>query len=178
MKYCTVDKCVNKAIAKGLCSKHYQRVRRHGHPNSVKAEYGIYKDHHYEAQSYLSMIRRCSSGSNPSYSRYGGAHIQICKRWLGTTGFKNFLKDMGKRPKNKTIDRIDNNKGYSPDNCRWASISEQNRNRKTNLPYTYNGQTMVLTDWAKIYGLRPETVYVRYHKGERGIKLFRPSQKK
>lgn len=84
---------------------------------------------------------------------------------------------MGPRPKNKTLDRLDNNKNYYPGNCRWSSIKEQNRNRKTNIFYTYNGKTLILADWAKRYGLNPGAVYSRYHNGERGNRLFRPSQK-
>lgn len=176
-KECLIDGCRAKSSCHGLCSMHYQRMRRHQNSKNKRAEYGIYTKYKYEAQSYLSMIRRCTYISNPSYRRYGGAGITICPEWLGPNGLSNFLKDMGKRPQGKTLDRIDNSKGYSPDNCRWSSVKEQNRNRKTNIFYTYMGQTLVLADWAKKNNLRPEVVYYRWHKGERGKKLLRPSQK-
>lgn len=176
-KICSVEGCTKKHFAKGKCRMHYQREYRRRPQKRKKAQYGIYKQHPNEAQSYLNMKQRCYSVSSPSYPRYGGNGIKVCDRWLGPYGFANFIKDMGERPQGKTLDRIDNSKGYSPDNCRWSSVKEQNRNRKTNIFYTYMGQTLVLTDWAEQNGLRPEVVYYRWHKGERGEKLFRPSQK-
>lgn len=156
---------------------HYQRKHRDETRKTDKAIYGIYMKHPYEAKSYLAMKQRCLNPLNPSYTRYGGANIKICDRWLGAYGFYNFLQDMGPRQKNKTLDRLDNSKNYYPENCRWASVKEQNRNRKTNIFYTYNGKTQILADWAKRYDLNPGVVYSRYHNGERGDKLFRPSQK-
>lgn len=177
IKKCKVDGCERDSIALGLCSMHYQRKRRNETRKTDKAIYGIYMKHPYEAKSYLAMKERCLNPSHPSYARYGGANIKICDRWLGDYGFYNFLQDMKERPKNKTIDRIDNNGDYCLENCRWASVREQNRNRKTNIFYTYKGETLVLADWAKKYNLNPSMVYSRYHRNERGAKLFRPSQK-
>ncbi len=83
------------------------------------------------SQSYGSwdkMVRRCTRQADPDYPKYGGAGISVCERWLS---FKLFLEDMGEKPtRNHTIDRIDNSKGYSKDNCRWVSRVIQNRNRK------------------------------------------------
>lgn len=177
IKKCKIDGCERKSIALGLCSMHYQSKRRSKTRKIDKAIYGIYMEYPYEAKSYLAMKERCLNSSSPSYERYGGVNIKICDRWLGDYGFYNFLQDMGERPKNKTLDRIDNNKGYCSENCRWASVKEQNRNRRTNIFYTYNGETLVLADWAKKYNLNSSTIYSRYHRGERGDKLFRPSQK-
>lgn len=157
-----------------MCSMHYQKMRRRENRKKPRVEYGIYKKYNYEAQSYLCMIRRCTDKHNPSYQRYGGAGVTIVKKWLGENGFANFIKDMGRRPLGKTLDRIDNSKGYSPDNCRWSSIKEQNRNRRTNIFYIYNGKKMVLTDWAIEYNLKPNLVIYRYHKGLRGASLFAP----
>lgn len=73
------------------------------------------------------MIARCTNPYSVSYQQYGGQGISVCKRWRH---FKSFLADMGQRPPGTSLDRIDNAKGYEPWNCRWASRSEQNRNRE------------------------------------------------
>ena len=76
--------------------------------------------------SWECVIQRTSNPKDPHYKDYGGRGITVCKRWLK---FENFYKDMGERPKNKTLDRIDNNKGYSKKNCKWSTKSEQQWNR-------------------------------------------------
>lgn len=79
--------------------------------------------------SYYAMLARCTNPNNAHYAAYGGAGITVCKRWLGPKGFVHFLADMGERPLGKTIDRINGKRGYMPSNCRWATRTEQNRNR-------------------------------------------------
>jgi hypothetical protein len=73
------------------------------------------------------LINRCNNPKDDSYKWYGGRGITICDRWLK---FENFLADMGEPPEGKWIERVDNNKGYSPDNCEWVSPSENCKNRK------------------------------------------------
>lgn len=73
------------------------------------------------------MKSRCENPKATAYERYGGAGIKVCRRWQK---FENFLEDMGERPDGKTLDRINNLKGYSKENCRWATIKEQQNNRK------------------------------------------------
>lgn len=80
--------------------------------------------------TWMSMRRRCNDVTNHNYHRYGGRGIMVCKRWLDS--FKNFLHDMEVRPEGKTLDRINNDGNYEPNNCRWATAIEQSRHRRKN----------------------------------------------
>jgi len=78
--------------------------------------------------SWSGMKSRCYCTSYASYFSYGGSGITVCDRWRNS--FENFMNDMGPRPENHSIDRLDNNKGYYPENCRWATSTQQNRNKR------------------------------------------------
>lgn len=76
------------------------------------------------------MNYRCKSPNHTHYKDYGGRGIKVCARWQGAAGFHNFIEDMGERPKGTSIDRIDNDGDYTPDNCRWATHKEQSINKR------------------------------------------------
>lgn len=83
-----------------------------------------------EYRSWKAMLERCRNKNAPNYHLYGGRGIWVCDRWLGTDGFVNFLADMGERKKGLTLDRIDVEGDYTPENCRWADASTQSKNRR------------------------------------------------
>jgi hypothetical protein len=95
---------------------------------------------------WKNMRQRCNNPKNPQYINYGGRGIKICDRW---NNYENFLEDMGETSEGLSIDRIDNDKGYSPDNCRWATRKEQNRNQRKNIHVTINGVTKLLVEWVE-----------------------------
>ena len=111
------------------------------------------------------MIDRCYSEGNPAYKNYGGRGIYVCGRWREINGFANFLQDMGKRPPGLSLDRIDNNDGYGPHNCRWATKSEQARNRRSNRRLTIDGVTKVMVEWAETSGISVRVIQDRLRKG-------------
>lgn len=122
------------------------------------------KSNHPEYCLYIGMRRRCLSTTDISYPRYGGRGITICDHWLAS--FENFFADMGPRPDpTYSLDRIDNNGPYSPDNCRWATVEEQSNNKSNSRYYDYNGKRQTLAQWAREYGLHAQTLKLRLNTG-------------
>ncbi len=111
---------------------------------------------------WKAMRTRCGNPKARSYRLYGERGIEVCKRWRA---FETFLADMGNPEAGMTIERIDNDLGYSPDNCRWASRSQQARNTSRNVNLTLNGRTMCLQDWANELGLNKSSIQGRLKAG-------------
>ena len=105
------------------------------------------------------MKARCGKKTDKNY---GGRGISVCDRWLNS--FEAFLEDMGERPAGTSIDRIDNDGNYCPENCKWATMPEQSRNRRTCVFATVGGEKLTITDWAKKLQVSPFTIYSRINK--------------
>lgn len=117
--------------------------------------------HASEYDVWNAMHQRCSNRRCKAYPIYGGRGINVCERWSGEDGYKSFIEDMGECPEGRSLDRIDNSKGYSPENCRWATRKEQQRNRDCNNNVEINGEVRCVTEWAEILGINIRTVRKR-----------------
>ena len=115
-----------------------------------------------EYATWLGMRKRCNCVTSEDYPDYGGRGITVCERW---DVFANFLEDMGRCPTGYSLDRIDVNKGYSPDNCRWADAKTQARNKTNTRWITYNGITKALCEWAELSGTKRTMIDKRIRRG-------------
>lgn len=155
---CGTEKRVNKynllngrSVSCG-CLAGPLRARKHG--LSSISEYQIWK----------AVKARCYNVNHKNYHEYGGRGIRVCEQWRDS--FSAFYGDMGPRPSNRhSIDRIDTNGDYSPENCRWATQIEQTRNTRRNVIVTYKGETRTVSEWAEIIGMMPSTLYHRIAAG-------------
>jgi len=106
------------------------------------------KSHTPEYKAWSSMRERCHCKTNVNYKNYGARGIGICDEW---NEFSRFLSDMGARPSSDhSIDRIDNNKGYCKENCRWATRTQQGNNRRTCYYISAYGVTLSITEWSRV----------------------------
>lgn len=151
----TVNKTVSYVVERGQhasCGcQNKRQLTKHGKRNSI---------------TYVSWVRmkeRCDNPNVNCYRDYGGRGISYCDEWKT---FPNFLRDMGERPSQEyTLDRINNELGYSPENCRWATAQEQIENRRCAVKLTYQGQTLSLRGWATKTGLPLTCLAARHFKG-------------
>ena len=117
------------------------RLRATTHGSSKSQLYGVWS----------SAKGRCHNPTDQRYARYGGRGIFMCEAWR--TNFEAFARDMSPRPSGMTLERIDNDGPYSPENCRWATMKEQGRNNSRNRRYTHNGETLLLSEWEERTGI-------------------------
>ena len=136
--------CYNKEIL-------LKHATKHGH-----CQHRLYK-------RWKNMMERCYKVLHPDYNNYGGRGIDVSDEWKN---FDSFSKDMDESfMDNMTLDRIDNDKGYSKENCRWATPKEQGNNRRTNKILTYNNESKTLSEWSSFLGIPKHVIWNRLHQG-------------
>lgn len=151
---CGTEKVINGAHLKSgkiISCGCYQKswAITHGHTSE--------RNHSPEYKCWNSMKSRCNNKKNDRYYDYGGRGISVCDQW--NNSFETFLKDMGPRPSLKySLERIDNDKNYTPDNCVWRTMQQQSRNKRSNRLLEKNGLKMVIVDWAKRWGIAYQVI--------------------
>lgn len=148
-----------RVLSCGCLSSDRTTARNLRHGNSVRgkqtAEYKI----------WCGLRRRCTDRGSKLWLYYGGRGISVAPQWLGPDGFSNFLRDVGTRPTAKhSLDRIDNNADYAPENVRWATRKEQMRNTRNNHLVPYHGQLLPMITAAELAGLSYKLVHCRVKK--------------
>lgn len=127
-----------------------------------------------EYAAWGSMIGRCYNAKNPRFSLYGGRGIVVCDLWRSS--FPDFFASMGPRPTPKhSLDRIDVNGPYSPENCRWADQKTQCRNRRSNVRHSFDGKSLTLAEWSELLGVKEITLRKRISSGMTNDRVFSQS---
>ena len=132
-------------------------LRSYKHGGTHTRLYGIFS----------AMLNRCKNPNNNNFKDYGGRGIKVCQEWDDSSAFPLFREWAMAHGYNDTlsIDRIDNDKGYSPDNCRWVTAKIQSNNKRNNVIITYGGETKTITQWAKETGILRDTLQYRIEAG-------------
>lgn len=152
---CGTEKAVSGSSLKlgtspscGCLSK--ERVTKHGMEGTA-----IYN-------TWAQMLARCNNPNSTSYKNYGAKGIKVCERWKD---FRNFYADMGDKKEGMTIDRIDNESGYSPDNVRWSNWKTQSRNKRNTIFLEFDGQKRPMSEWSEIKKIKRKVLENRIRAG-------------
>ena len=159
---CICD-CGNIVVVRGaaLKSGHTRSCGCYSH--DIHTKHGEERTRLYAI--WHSMKSRCFCKSHKFYSDYGGRGITVCEEWLSFANFRNWAYSTGYNPDAPkwecTLDRIDYNGGYSPENCRWVSMEVQGSNKRNNRYFEFQGEVHSLKEWAEILGIKYQTLYAR-----------------
>ena len=111
---------------------------------------------------WANIKQRCTNPAHPRYADYGGRGITLCERWHN---FENFYADVGDRPADLTLDRIDNERGYEPNNVRWVTRADNNRNSRRCVMVEFNGESKPINVWCREFGISYPTYKARRRRG-------------
>lgn len=164
--WCCECSCGNRVEVRGrkLTSGHTKSCGCYRRDRTVESNTKLGRRGRQLYNIWSAMISRCHDPKNKSYERYGGRGISVHPRWLHS--FESFLADMGFAPQGMSLDRYPNNDGdYEPGNVRWATASQQARNKRTSLLLTHEGKTMCVADWADELGVKAGKIYQRVYAG-------------
>lgn len=142
---------------------HLKSITKHGH------------SHERIFYTWHDMIRRCENPHSSNYCNYGGRGISVCEEWHDFMVFRDWALKNGYAD-NLSIDRIDCNKGYYPENCRFANTREQANNRRNNTRIVINNEAHTLAEWARIANINYSTLRLRYQRGISGKDLLSPTK--
>lgn len=144
------------------CSRSYVSNLKHGESSQ--------KIRTPEYNAWRLMRQRCNDKNNKHYSSYGGRGISVCERW---NDYSNFIVDMGRRPDGMSLDRIDPDGNYTPENCRWAENIVQQRNKRCSLFLEHEGVVRHLKEWADVTGICYGTLYQRLAKTSDSFQILK-----
>lgn len=147
-------KGVSKSCGCGRGDTNRERKINTTHGMSSSRLYAIYKH----------MLNRCYNQNDINYVNYGGRGITVCDEWATFESFYEWANNSGYKD-DLSIDRIDVNRGYSPDNCRWSDPITQSNNKTNNRRYSYDGETHTIAEWARIYGMSYKLLWRRLYNG-------------
>lgn len=165
-RVCIVDGCCKLAKARGLCSGHLHKLQRYGRADIPSKKVQDGRTVHPLYNTWKGMRQRCENPHFKQYADYGGRGIVICERWtMPVEGFWNFVNDMGERPDGYSLDRIDPDGDYCPENCQWADRLTQNNNTRR----TYRAEQFAIDnpDQVDIY----PAIVISTPEGDRTIKF-------
>ena len=157
---------MNRPYNQGVADANRRRTK---HGGAINARQGKLSNTY---KIWIGIKQRCFNPNTEHYGRYGGRGITMCEAWAND--YAAFLADVGEQPKGMTLERIDNDKGYEPNNVRWSSRKDQANNRVTNVVVEYQGMSKTLAQWADHLGMKYGCIGSRWKKGIRGDALFTP----
>lgn len=165
-QYVCVCDCGNETLVRGklLRSNHTTSCGCHGRQQRIASRVRHGKSTTPTYKIWRGMLDRCHNQNSPNYPSYGGKGISVCDKWR--KNFLAFLADMGERPsQSHTIDRKDWSLGYSPDNCKWATRTEQANNKSNNRLLDFNGKSQSVAMWARELGISRGLIASRLDRG-------------